>query len=106
MVMLTFLSFMWTRRVGKVNHAGGDPFHLSFLEIVQVVTTWHLSILLFDYPVSAKLESVGLGGLEVIAAAAFAVTIAPLVMRLRKTRHLSKPDDGSNPHPIQLQTDH
>ena len=105
LLMLTLLSYLWTRRMTERDHSSG-LFQPGFPEILQVVIMWHFTLLMFDYPISARLESVGLGGLEIIAASAFAATVLPLLVRLRKFLRRPGPNDESSPHSVQLQTGH
>ncbi len=104
-LILTLLSYLWTRRMTGHAHSN-DLFRTNFVEILQVVIMWHFTLLMFDYPVSAKLESVGLGGLEVVAASAFAVTVVPLLMRLRKFLGRHGPYDESSPSSAQPPGEH
>lgn len=95
LTVIALLSFIWTRRVGARSDSDHVPVRPSFLEILQVVISWHLTMLAFDYPVATKLESVGLGGLEVIIAIAFIATISPLIIRLFRTVHRGNVDARS-----------
>jgi hypothetical protein len=90
-VVVASLSLAWKRRTGAISSPGNFLRH-DFVEIVRVLTLWHLVLLVFEYPVSARLEAVGLGGLESIVALVFAVLVAPLIVGAFKAalrQHLS-----------------
>jgi hypothetical protein len=82
-VVLASLSFAWKRRTGAISQLGEFLRH-DFVEIARVLTLWHLVVLVFEYPVSARLEAVGLGGLEAVVAFVFAVLVGPLIVRAFK----------------------
>jgi hypothetical protein len=79
-VVLAALSFAWKRRTSAISQLG-DFLRHDFVEITRVLTLWHLVVLVFEYPVSARLEAVGLGGLEAIVAFVFVVLVGPLIVR-------------------------
>ena len=59
-------------------------------EAWAIVPIWfllHFSLLLFEYPVSVRLESVGLGRLQGIGVTAFLVSGVAYVLRPDKTSH-------------------
>jgi hypothetical protein len=100
-VILALLSLAWKRRTGAVRQLGEFLRH-DFVEIARVLTLWHLVVLVFEYPVSARLESVGLGGLEVIVAIVFAALLAPFVVRAFKAafRQYLSDVSGDAPDPF------
>ena len=82
-VVFASLSLAWKRRTGAMGGLG-EFLRGDFVETVRVLTLWHLVVLVFEYPVSARLEAVGLGGLEIIIAFVFSVLVAPLIVRAFK----------------------
>jgi hypothetical protein len=57
---------------------------LFLLEVAGIVPVWlllHLVMLFFEFPVSSRLEAVGLGGLELVVFIAFAIVAAAETLR-------------------------
>ena len=70
--VLLVLGLTLLRRTLAVDDVPPKPFWYVASEIVPLWLLLHLSLLLFEYPVSARLESIGLGKLEAIV---FVVTM-------------------------------
>jgi hypothetical protein len=80
-IMLLGLTVLWRVRVGS-----GSPSKESFWhvvsELVPLLFLYHLWMLLSEYPIRVRLESVGLGKLELIGFIAFLVGAAAYFFRL------------------------
>jgi hypothetical protein len=83
LLVLGFTFLYRTLRVGATNR--NRRFWFAVSEIVPLWLLLHLSLLLFEYPISTRLESVGLGKLEVIVFAVTMVAGAAYLLRSIKS---------------------
>lgn len=82
LVLTAFLLFLQNRARGGT--AAREFLRNDFPEIVLVITVWHLVLVVWEYPISARLESVGLGGLEVVVFLIFLLAFVPMCVRTLK----------------------
>ncbi len=82
--VLLVLGLAFLRRKVTVDQTPPKPFWYEISEIVPVWLLLHLSLLFFEYPVAARLQSVGLGKLEVIMFVAAIIAGASYALRSSK----------------------
>jgi hypothetical protein len=79
--MLTFVLYMFGKRIVGVSQAR-KFIRCGFPEILRVLLVWHLVLFVWEYPVSSRLEGVGLGSLETIIFVIFIVMFVPMCARV------------------------
>jgi hypothetical protein len=92
--VLLVLGLTLLRRTLAVDDAPRMPFWYVASEIVPLWLLLHLSLLLFEYPVSTRLEGIGLGKLELVV---FVVTVtagAAYLLRSIKSGEVPAAESG------------
>jgi membrane-associated HD superfamily phosphohydrolase len=82
---LTLLAALsWMAQILLDHSRENGLFRLTLGDVFIVVSLWHFTMFIFEYRVSARLQSVGLGSIEGIVPAIFVIGFAPLFYRAIK----------------------
>jgi hypothetical protein len=92
-IMMATVTTLW-RRHANVASLSPVPFWRDISEIVPFLFIFHFAMLLFEYPISIRLERVGLGELEVIVAVGLMFQGSAMLFRSVLVNSDSKPTDN------------
>jgi hypothetical protein len=91
--MMATVTTLW-RRHANIASLPPAPFWRDISEIVPFLFIFHFAMLLFEYPISIRLEKVGLGELEVIVAVGLLFQGSAMLFRSVLANSDSNPTDN------------